>query len=407
MDSIEEFRKQLRSTLNHLYDPDYLRRSPLAALLNLSGRFETPVALQRTLEEAIEGLRPDTDIPINSHAWHTYDILVSRYIHQLNQDEVANQIGVSTRQLVREQDTALEILSGKLWNEYHLSEKMPNEAAEGMESEQPLEELSWLKEAPADQLTDLQEEIEIVISLIQSLAERHDVQIVINQSKHPSKMPVHPVAFRQGILSVISLAVSGAKGGTVRIEIGDVFDQRMEITVIGSRTGISLPHDRKEEEDLQLAKKIIEMIRGEIEIKRTSRTFSAQISLPVVQPVKVLVIDDNSDFLSLFQRYTSGTRFAVVGTRKPDEIFSLIEYHHPQGIILDIMMPEIDGWQILAKLHHHPLTSQIPIFICSIVSNEELASTLGASGYIRKPVTRESLLKMLEKIAEYSGSTPG
>lgn len=188
MYSIEEFRKQLRSTLNHLYDPDFLRRSPLVLLLNLSGRFDTPVTLQRTLEEAIEGLRPGPEVPLNSLAWHTYDILVSRYIHQLSQGEVANQIGVSTRQLVREQDTALEILAGKLWNEYLLYKNMIKEAEAANEIDQPLEELGWLKDTSTDQLTDLREEMEIVITLIQSLAERYRVQIVFDQSEFTYKM---------------------------------------------------------------------------------------------------------------------------------------------------------------------------------------------------------------------------
>ena len=97
MISFEDFNKLLRSTLNHLYDPDFLRHSQISSLLNLSGRFDTPVLLQRTLEEAIEELRPGAEVPFNAQPWRTYDILVSRYIHQLSQDEVANQIGVSTR----------------------------------------------------------------------------------------------------------------------------------------------------------------------------------------------------------------------------------------------------------------------------------------------------------------------
>jgi CheY-like chemotaxis protein len=68
-------------------------------------------------------------------------------------------------------------------------------------------------------------------------------------------------------------------------------------------------------------------------------------------------------------------------------------------IILDVMMPDIDGWEILGRLRSHPSTSAIPVVVCTILAQEELALSLGASGFLLKPITRQALLEELDRQA--------
>jgi len=149
----ELFQKQLRSALNHLYDPEYLRQSPLAGLLHVANQFDTPMLLQRILTEAIEGFHPKPDISVKSQAWNTYHILLFRYSQQLSQDEVAMQLGVSPRQLAREQEVALEMLAFSLWEQCHLSLETGNEARETdtpaasvEDTDKMAGDLTWLSE---------------------------------------------------------------------------------------------------------------------------------------------------------------------------------------------------------------------------------------------------------------------
>jgi CheY-like chemotaxis protein len=65
-----------------------------------------------------------------------------------------------------------------------------------------------------------------------------------------------------------------------------------------------------------------------------------------------------------------------------------------------VMMPEVDGWKVMSKLRQHPLTSHIPILVCTILAQENLALALGASGFVQKPVTRRALLEALNHQAE-------
>lgn len=59
-------------------------------------------------------------------------------------------------------------------------------------------------------------------------------------------------------------------------------------------------------------------------------------------------------------------------------------------------MPQIDGWEILGRLRNHPQTHHIPVIVCTILSQEEMALTLGASGFIHKPISRQNLLTELD-----------
>jgi CheY-like chemotaxis protein len=75
----------------------------------------------------------------------------------------------------------------------------------------------------------------------------------------------------------------------------------------------------------------------------------------------------------------------------------LAEELFPKVIVLDVMMPQIDGWELLASLRQHPNTSHIPVVVCTILPQEDMALSLGASGFVRKPVTRHIFLAALDR----------
>ena len=61
------------------------------------------------------------------------------------------------------------------------------------------------------------------------------------------------------------------------------------------------------------------------------------------------------------------------------------------------MLPDIDGWELLAQFHEHPLSRSIPIVVCSVVREEELAFALGATVCITKPVRRREFTQALDQ----------
>ncbi|MDI7275566.1 MAG: response regulator, partial [Anaerolineae bacterium] len=124
----------------------------------------------------------------------------------------------------------------------------------------------------------------------------------------------------------------------------------------------------------------------------------AILNLPAAEQAGVLVIDDNADTLQLFQRYLAGSGYPFVGARDPEQAMALAEHLGPSVIVLDVMLPGVDGWELLGRLREHPKTRGIPVVVCTILPQEQLALALGAAAVLRKPVTRTALLEVLDRL---------
>jgi CheY-like chemotaxis protein len=64
------------------------------------------------------------------------------------------------------------------------------------------------------------------------------------------------------------------------------------------------------------------------------------------------------------------------------------------------MLPGLDDWEMLGRLREHPQTHGVPVIICTILPQEQLALALGAAAFLRKPVRREQLLAKLDQWAD-------
>jgi CheY-like chemotaxis protein len=154
-----------------------------------------------------------------------------------------------------------------------------------------------------------------------------------------------------------------------------------------------------------MAEQLVRLCRGSLETAWSVEgedAFAASILLPIAEQVTVLVVDDNADTLQLFQRYLSGSHYRFIGAQDAQRGFALAEGSGPQIIVLDVMMPQQDGWALLGRLREHPRTRRIPIIVCTILSQEELALALGAAEFIRKPVGRTELLSALDRQLDLS-----
>ncbi len=152
----------------------------------------------------------------------------------------------------------------------------------------------------------------------------------------------------------------------------------------------------EERASLEVARQLMEVAGGELTAVAGADGFRARLALPVLEQVRVLVVDDNADTLQLFARYAVGTRYAVTAMREPAGALRLAEELEPDIIILDVMMPDLDGWEMLARLREQPVTSQTAIIICTVLPQQSLALGLGANAFLQKPVTREAFLAALD-----------
>jgi CheY-like chemotaxis protein len=167
--------------------------------------------------------------------------------------------------------------------------------------------------------------------------------------------------------------------------------------------GAEAKHPLAEEvsEKIEMTRDLIRLTGGALTTAprwTPGKPFTAALTLPLAERVSVLVIDDNLDTLQLMHRYLEGTRYRFGGVRDPEQALAQAQVLSPQLIILDVMLPGVDGWEVLGRLRENPVFRSIPVVVSTILPQEHLALTLGAAAFLRKPVSRETVLTTLDRL---------
>jgi CheY-like chemotaxis protein len=261
------------------------------------------------------------------------------------------------------------------------------------------ENLAWLKDAPPEHPVELAHELLAVLDLAGPLAAQHGVRLEISLEDDLPRLATNPVAFRQMLLSLLSVAISRATtGGVVEVAVR-LLAWEAEIRVRAAAASASPPPPRLDDEasGLDLARQLTELCGGKLSVSSNEEAFEAVLILPTLGQSPVLAIDDNGGTLQLLTRYTAGTRYRLVSIQNPDRAIDVAKEVSPQVIVLDVMMPNTDGWELVGRLRQDPSTAHIPIVVCTILPHEQLARSLGVDGFLRKPVTRQAFLAALDQ----------
>lgn len=405
----EQFVVHLRSALHYLYDAVQLRRSSLVPLLGLQAEFDRASALQQTLFAAIRALKPPDEEPPQSRAWRIYDLLSLLYVRQLARDSVANQLGISDRQLRREQRLAIEALAQQLWQSANIDTLLPEANGDELTSASPLSMSPVTGEsgqptmeaaivAATEMRVPLGEALENVRSLIHPLAQQAGVAVQIYVTADIIDLPTSPMALRTILLSALAVGVAIAAPGTVIVTASRRGAAIAVEVTCGEPAEGDLPLKRTELEALATAQEQAAFYTARLEITgRTRAEFAVTLLLDAPQQASVLVIDDNTDWLALVQRYVAGSPVQVVASAAPEGACALAGKLQPTLIVVDVMMHNVDGWQVLSELRHDPATSHIPVVVCTILPLAEMALALGANAFLQKPVSQQQFLQLLDR----------
>ena len=109
----------------------------------------------------------------------------------------------------------------------------------------------------------------------------------------------------------------------------------------------------------------------------------------------IMVVDDNPDIVTIVKTILEVKGYGVQSAYSGKEVFNLLGEQKSDLIILDIMMPEMDGLEVLARLKSAPETSSIPVILLSALDQLKDISTgynMGSDHYITKPFTSTQLM---------------
>lgn len=280
-----------------------------------------------------------------------------------------------------------------------------------------------------------------IISTIQPLVEKNNNTLIINSPADIGMMFADITKVRQSLFNLISNASKFTKNGTITLIVNRYLEAEKEwVSIQVQDTGIGMTPEQMtklfkpfSQADatttrkyggtglgLVITQKFSQMMGGDISIESefgVGTTFTiklpAQVSdrkdnileeaeessaiLSVFSGKKILVIDDDSTTHDLIRHFLEPEGFNVIATTDPEEGLRWAKEQKPDGIVLDVIMPKMDGWAVLTRLKADPEISAIPVIMATVLEDQNIGYTLGATDYLTKPIQKEQLKILLDK----------
>lgn len=392
----EQLVDELRQALVHLDDPPYLENMPLARRIPRpegEASLSRGQALRRALRLAIASLDPGVEAVGNPLKARAYQVLYSYAISKQSMVAIASSLGISRRQGYRELNEALHSLANILSDSL---EQTTDDLDQGTnDGDQLAQEVERLTQAPHQYLSlgDLQAE---VIQNAHALASRRKIELVHHMPENALMVTTNRVLLRQAILNLLSHMISVHSGPRIETKLR----RQGEYACLSAHYCPAQPdHPPSPRTPYAVAMELFD--RLDIRCRRYEQTngVTMRLQIPLSRQVKVLIIDDNRGMLTLLTRFLNGHPYMVEGAENLEEALDKLDSLHPDVIILDIMLPDHDGWEILQQLRsREEAESHAAIIICSVVNDPGLAAALGADAFLAKPVERQALLRTLDQV---------
>ena len=278
----------------------------------------------------------------------------------------------------------------------------------------------------------LKEALEHSLALVRERASRHGITLHLDVAANVGPVRADELRIKQVIVNLLSNAVKFTSDGG-RVDVRARTDPSGVLVTV-SDTGIGVAADDRERIfdafqqggrkasttegtglGLTLSKRIIELHGGRIWVDSAvgvGSTFGFAIPTGAAVAVAdaraqdsgqldhgriVVVIDDDRRSVDLLTVYLEAVGLRVISARDGERGVELVRRVQPAGVILDILLPGLDGWQVLESLKADAATAAIPVVVVSILDERVKGLALGAAEYLVKPVSREDVLEALAR----------
>ncbi|MHB0874402.1 MAG: response regulator [Anaerolineae bacterium] len=384
-----EFIGPVADALGRLYEPSGLLRGPLADWLIPADASpeRRSRALRALLLESIESLRPGGEAPFRSPAARSYHALRLYYVEGRTAQDVGHRLAVSTRQAYRDIRKGEADLALLLWQRRPRTDaETPRSAGRALRQEVERLQLSATS-------VSLQQSLCQAAAALGQLAQGMGRPLPTDLDQD-LLVSADPVGLRQCLTAMLSCALQ-ASSGDLSIEARLERDATVLCVLAEGGQPLALSHLNNL---VALARTLAQASGGHLESGLEAGRLCLELRLPLKPSATIVVIDDNEGLPLLFQRYLAGSECTIVGVSDPDEGLRLARQHTPSAIVLDILLPGADGWSLLAQLKADPVTASVPVIVCSVFSDTQLAHSLGAAACIPKPVSAVDLQRVLSAL---------
>ena len=378
-----EFEQHIRDLLSNLDDYLKLAENPVARqLAGAQGGKDRMQAVHDAVVAAIGQLRSEKEAGASSRRNRPYRILQLRYIERRGTAEVLNRLALSERQYYREHQRALRTISQIIWDERFADQSK-------VVSLSLADELDYLSSEKRQASYAAKAEILAALRATQVIAAERGIEIELTEPEQPLSLHMSQPVFRQLIVYLLkallqSLDEGGRLGIVLRADNGE--------RAIAFAGALDMPAIHGRLQDDATAQALLKTLNARLEVAKPT-----QLNLRFAQKAqRILIVDDNPDTVALFRRYLANLPYQLLSAQAEAEALRIAQGTPLLCVILDVMLPGKDGWQILQRFKNQPATADIPVLICSVLEMEDLALSLGADGYLKKPPARADLLNTLD-----------
>ena len=326
--------------------------------------------------------------------------MVLRYLDGLDPQSVADELIISRRHFYREREAAIEAIASVLWERRRDIVSPGERGASGTGSDSTLglfrEEAS--RAAEPDRHTRLGDVVAGTVPLLEEVLSQRRLVLCVEADEVPA-LPIDRGLFRQLLLGMLGYLIEWAENATLRLAV-ELRAAACHLSVwVEPPSSIRAPLPAQAQERIGGLEEMAALVGTELHLRRTGSTITGFDLEWSSRPWHtILVVDDNEEVLALFQRFLVPHHYHVITASTAQDALAQARHLQPDAITLDLMMPDQDGWDVLQTLLNQPRTQHIPILVCSVLKQKDLALSLGAAGFLEKPVTEEMLVSALKAL---------
>jgi CheY-like chemotaxis protein len=386
--------------LVHLHSVDYPFPAGVCRVLGCDA--DDVSGIQSTLTRWIKSLEPSTDLPQQGRAKQLHQVLHHRFVLGLTQEETAHNLYMSTRTLQRVQRNAVHLLARRIWDA-HQAQAALKERGDPQTPVSPAtweaqvqQELRSLQQSFSRTTASLRDVIRGALHIAKESLQDIDVALDVDEDELENCYIQLAMSIAEQVILIVLAALEQAVPGG---EIG------LSVVVEGSHALITFrasPVPAEFEVDLAFAHELIGPQGGSLTLSGEGDELAVTLRLPRAERVgdraTVLVVDDNVDLVTLYASYCKGTDYDVIHVGRGSRLFEVVTEQRPDVILLDVLLPDANGWQLLIDLQTTPETRDIPVIVCSVITDAQMALDLGAALYLQKPVWRQQLVDALDQV---------
>jgi len=381
----EEFLQLVRDGLASLYDLSILQENPIAQEIapGITG-VERVRAVRQAFLDAIEqiNLTPTGD---RRQHYRPYRILIMKFVEEATTRDILRTLSLSERQFYRELSKAINAVGQVLWSQLQQGSVDSPAAPFSIASE-----MTRAYDSSAWTTIDAKTLIEGVVKAVSNLASQHEVAIEAGSVSSLS-IRSNPPVLRQALILLLQQIVTSLPPQTA-ITIETIVTERTPAFTFRYPTPAET--HRVEIDEVPALSHLIGMLSLTVQSTHDAAMTTLRLVMPVDEK-HIVIIDDNPMIVDLLRRYLSPWNVSVSAADNGARGLALVRQIQPLVVILDVMLPGKDGWEVLQTLKTHPDTRQIPVLVCSVLNASELALSLGADGFLGKPPNRAKLMTFL------------